>query len=177
MYPIYYKKPYFLWEKIMSDQNEAVVDNYFTFALGCGNFALPVTSVKEVLNYEQISPVPKALPYLKGVMNIRGSVVTVMDLRVMFGFEPVKPLEKNSIVVTEIQQSSGHPLTVGILSDSVNVVTPLEIIPAGTADYGVIPNRQEFISKVGKLEDKFILVLDLEKILASINAELEENLI
>ena len=157
----------------MSNPN-STLNNFFTFALGTGNFALPVTSVKEVLNYEQISFVPKALPYLKGVMNIRGSVVTVIDLRVMFGFEPVKPIEKNSIIVTEIEQSSGHILTLGILSDSVNVVTPLEMIPAGTADYGVMPNRQEFVSQVGKLDDKFILVLDLEKILESINAELEE---
>ena len=153
------------------------MNNYFTFSLGSGNFALPVTSVKEVLNYEHISSVPKALPYLKGVINIRGSVVTVIDLRVMFGFESVKPLEKNSIIVTEIAQNSKQPLVLGVLSDAVNVVTPLEIVPADTADYGVMPNRQEFISCVGKLDDKFILVLSLEKILESINAELEASII
>ncbi len=90
----------------MAENENTATSNYFTFALGSGNFALPVTSVKEVLNYEQISSVPKSLPYLKGVMNIRGTVVTVMDLRIMFGFEPVKPIEKNSIIVTEINQSS-----------------------------------------------------------------------
>ena len=159
------------------DENLKDSANYFTFTLGSGSFALPVTSVKEVLNYEQISSVPKALPYLKGVINIRGSVVTVIDLRIMFGFESVKPLEKNSIIVTEIAQKGAQPLVLGVLSDSVNVVTPLEIIPADTADYGVMPNRREFISCVGKLNDKFILVLDLEKILESINAELEEKMI
>ncbi|MCI6258843.1 MAG: chemotaxis protein CheW [Treponema sp.] len=160
----------------MSGQDKPETNNFFTFNLGKGNFALPVKNVKEVLNYEPVSSVPKALPYIKGVMNIRGSVVTVIDLRTMFGFDPVKPIEKNSIIVTEIEQENAHPLTIGIFSDSVNNVTPLEIINADTADYGVIPNRKDFISGIGKIDGKFILILDLEKILFSINAELEENI-
>ena len=160
----------------MSGQDKPETNNFFTVNLGNGNFALPVKNVKEVLNYEPVSSVPKALPYIKGVMNIRGSVVTVIDLRTMFGFDPVKPIEKNSIIVTEIEQENAHPLTIGIFSDSVNNVTPLEIINADTADYGVIPNRKDFISGIGKIDEKFILILDLEKILFSINAELEENI-
>ena len=160
----------------MSGQDKPETNNFFTFNLGKDNFALPVKNVKEVLNYEPVSSVPKALPYIKGVMNIRGSVVTVIDLRTMFGFDPVKPIEKNSIIVTEIEQENAHPLTIGIFSDSVNNVTPLEIINADTADYGVIPNRKDFISGIGKIDEKFILILDLEKILFSINAELEENI-
>ena len=160
----------------MSGQDKPETNNFFTFNFGKRNFAFPVKKVKEVLNYEPVSSVPKALPYIKGVMNIRGSVVTVIDLRTMFGFEPVKPIEKNSIIVTEIKQENAHPLTIGIFSDSVNNVTPLEIINADTADYGVIPNRKDFISGIGKIDGKFILILDLEKILFSINAELEENI-
>ena len=76
----------------------------------------------------------------------------------------------------EIEQENAHPLTIGIFSDSVNNVTPLEIINADTADYGVIPNRKDFISGIGKIDEKFILILDLEKILFSIHAELEENI-
>ena len=57
---------------------------FFTFTLGEGSFAIPVAFVREVLNYESITSVPKALPYLKGVMNIRGSVVTVVHFRIMF---------------------------------------------------------------------------------------------
>ena len=69
----------------MSGQDKPETNNFFTFNLGKGNFALPVKNVKEVLNYEPVSSVPKALPYIKGVMNIRGSVVTVIDLRTTLG--------------------------------------------------------------------------------------------
>ena len=64
-----------------------LTDEYFTFNLGTVMYAIKVDGVKEVLNFEKLTKVPKALPYLKGVMNIRGSVVTIVDLRVLFGIE------------------------------------------------------------------------------------------
>ena len=65
-------------------------ESFFTFNLGEGSFALPVKFVREVLNYEPITAVPKAMPYLKGVMNIRGSVVTVVDFESSIISEPTK---------------------------------------------------------------------------------------
>ncbi|MCR5289564.1 MAG: chemotaxis protein CheW [Treponema sp.] len=147
-------------------------ENFFTFQLGRGLFALPVSSVKEVLKYDVITPVPKSLPYLKGVLNIRGSVITVADLRILFGFESVKPIEKNAIIVTEIQQEDDQPLILGILADDVNVVSHLQMVPSETADYGSLPGRNEFVSSVAKNNDTYILILDLEKILTSIKNEI-----
>jgi len=150
-------------------------ENYFTFQLGNGLFAVPVTSVKEVLNYETITPVPKSLPYLKGVINIRGSVITVADFRVLFGFENIKPVEKNAIIVMEIAQEGESPLVLGLLADSVDVVSPLQIVPSENVDYGALPERRDFIYAVGKKDDKFVLIMDLHKILASIKTELEKK--
>ena len=77
---------------------------YFTFTLGDGIFAIPVTSVREVLKFSSLTRVPKAASYLKGVMNIRGSVVTVVDFRELFNFKAKKALEEAAIIVTETEQ-------------------------------------------------------------------------
>lgn len=147
-------------------------DSFFTFTLGEGSFAVPVNYVREVLNYETITAVPKALPYLKGVMNIRGSVVTVVDFRDMFGFKTDKPIEKCSIIVLEIDQKEDQPLVLGMIADSVDVVTKLKIVNSENYDFGTLPGRRDFISKVARKDDKFVLVLDLIKVLESIEAEI-----
>lgn len=148
-------------------------DLFFTFTLSDGSFAVPVSYVREVLNYEPITTVPKALPYLKGVMNIRGSVVTVVDLRQMFGFEIKKAIDKCSIIVMEIEQENEQPLVIGVIADSVDIVTKLESVPSENFDFGTMPGRKDFISKVAKKNDSFILVLELKKILESIEHEIE----
>ncbi|MBP5402561.1 MAG: purine-binding chemotaxis protein CheW [Treponema sp.] len=147
-------------------------ESFFTFSLGEGTFALPVQFVREVLNYEPITSVPKALPYLKGVMNIRGSVVTVVDFRELFGFKSQKSLEKCSIIVLEIEQEGDEPLVLGMIADSVDVVTKLEFVVSENYDFGTLPGRKDFILKVAKNADNFILVLDIKKILESIEKEI-----
>lgn len=149
-------------------------DSYFTFTLSGGSFAIPVQYVREVLNYEPITAVPKALPYLKGVMNIRGSVVTVVDFREMFGFKIEKPVEKCSIIVLEITQKEEQPLILGLIADSVDIVTKLDMVVSENYDLGTLPERRDFISNVAKNGDSFILVLDLPKILESIEQEIEK---
>lgn len=146
--------------------------NYFTFQLGKGLFAVPVTSVKEVLHYEPITPVPKALPYLKGVINIRGTVVPVADFRVLFGFTSDKPIDQTMLIITEIAQQDEAPLVIGLVADAVDVVCPLQIVPSETIEYGSLPERKEFIYAVGKKNDTFVLILNMENILSSIRSEL-----
>lgn len=149
-------------------------DSYFTFTLSDGAFAVPVNFVREVLNYEQITSVPKSLPYIKGVMNIRGSVVTVVDFREMFGFKINTPVEKCSIIVLEIDQPGEQPMILGLIADSVDVVTKLDIVISENYDFGTLPERRDFISYVAKKDENFILVLDLKKILESIEQEIEK---
>ncbi|MCQ2610770.1 MAG: chemotaxis protein CheW [Treponema sp.] len=145
---------------------------YFSFMLGQGAFAVPVNYVREVLNYDSITKVPKSLPYLKGVMNMRGSVVTVADFRELFGFESTKPVERCSIIVLEIPQPNEPDLILGMIADSVDVVTKLEMVKSENYDFGTLPGRKDFISGVAKKGDSFVLLLDLEKIMESIEEEI-----
>ena len=158
-------------EKKMSEEM------YFTFTLGDGIFAIPVSAVREVLRYSQLTRVPKAAPYLKGVMNIRGSVVTVIDFRELFNFPAKKSAEESAIIVTETpQENEQQPFTTAIVADDVDVVGPLEITKSDNANYGGMSNRREFIKCVGLKNGEFVLVLDLPKILESIEAEVDRDI-
>ncbi|HIW36054.1 MAG TPA: chemotaxis protein CheW, partial [Candidatus Treponema faecavium] len=143
-------------------------DEYFTFSLGSVMYAITVDCVKEVLDFEKLTKVPKALPYLKGVMNIRGSVVTIVDLRILFDITGSQDIEKLPIIVTEIPRPNDTNLTLGIIADSVDVVTKLEEVPSDSVAYGTLPHRDDFVKAIGKKDGKFVLILDLPVILDSI---------
>ncbi len=148
---------------------------YFTFYLGSVIYATEVASVREVINYEKITKVPKSLPYLKGVMNIRNSVVTIIDLRVLFGVEGDEEINALPIIVTEIKQGEeGPPMTIGIIADNVNVVTKLEIVPHDGLSYGLVENRKDFVKDIGKLNGQFVIILDLPAVLKSIEGEIAQ---
>ncbi len=144
---------------------------FFTFKLDKGKFALEVTNVKEILDFESITKVPNAKPYMCGVMNIRGAVITVIDLQMLFGFKSSGDLTKTKIVVSEVKRGGEPVMTLGLVAEAVDVVTPLEIVPSDTVSYGVLPKRSDFVKAVGKLENEFVLILDLNKILSSITEE------
>ena len=155
-------------EQIISDEQ------YFTFKLADGSYAVDVTKVKEILEFESVTKIPKALPYMKGVMNCRGSVITVVDLRVLFGFDVSDDLSNTDIVVTELIEGREQPLVVGFIADEVDVVTPLEKIPSESVSFVTMPKRSDFIQAIGKLNNQFVLILDLEKIIATIQKETAE---
>ena len=148
---------------------------YFTFGLSGGKYAVEVTMVKEILEYEKITKVPKALPYMKGVMNSRGSVITVIDLRVLFGLEVSDNFEDTDIVITEISDNREKPMTVGFIADEVDVVTKLELVHSESVSFGTMPSRSDFVKAVGKLNGSFVLILDLEKIYHTIEEEISQE--
>ena len=101
-------------------------ESFFTFNLGKGLFSLPVKYVKEVFDFESITPIPNSLDYLKGVMNVRGSVVSIADFRKLFGFECSDKLEGTQIIILEIPQRNEKPVLLGIIADKVDVAMIVE---------------------------------------------------
>lgn len=151
-------------------------EEYFTFYLGSVMYATEVANVREVINYEKLTKVPKALPYLLGVMNIRNSVVTIIDLRILFGIEGDCDIEALPIIVTEIKQGEeAPPMTLGIVADNVNVVTKLEIVPNDGLSYGIIEHREDFVKDIARLNGQFVLILDLPVVLRSIEDEIARS--
>ena len=148
---------------------------YFTFKLEDGIFAVPVTDVKEVLNYEPCTKVPKSLPYMSGVLNIRGSIITIIDFRLLLGLSPSKNIDKTRIVVTETQTDDKEEVTFGVIVDDVEGVTQLKNVPSDVNTYGTLSERKDFIKAVGRNEDDFVLVLDINNIYTSIEKEIIES--
>ena len=132
--------------------------SYFTFLFGDVSYAVEVTSVKEVLPLEKITPVPRTADYLKGVINIRGSVVSIIDFRVLFGLPVSEPGKDTSIIVAEVIDKDGTILTFGFIADSVTGVGLLDKAPSAAS------NKTPFVKLLGHIDNSLVLILDLYKI-------------
>lgn len=149
-------------------------ESFFTFNLGKGLFSLPVKYVKEVFDFESITPIPNSLDYLKGVMNVRGSVVSIADFRKLFGFECSDKLEGTQIIILEIPQRNEKPVLLGIIADKVDVVSRLTLIQAESKDYGIQEGQSHFVSAVARRGEDFIIILNPEKILTFIESDVDK---
>ena len=149
-------------------------ESFFTFNLGKGLFSLPVKYVKEVFDFESITPIPNSLDYLKGVMNVRGSVVSIADFRKLFGFECSDKLEGTQIIILDIPQRNEKPVLLGIIADKVDVVSRLTLIQAESKDYGIQEGQSHFVSAVARRGEDFILILNPEKILTFIESDVDK---
>ncbi|PTW45624.1 chemotaxis protein CheW [Rhodovulum sp. BSW8] len=129
-------------------------------------FALPAETVSEILDMVPVTEVPNARAFVNGVINVRGKVVPLADLRVMFGMERTPPDADTRIVVTEIDLD-GEPALVGIIADKVHDVT--EISDASVEEAPKVGMRwpAEFVRGIGKHGDDFIIIPDMGRIFGS----------
>ena len=152
---------------------------YLAFDVGGEPFAIDIRSIKEVIQYGEVTQVPLMPDFLRGVINLRGSVVPVIDLSVRFGKAPTTTSKHTCIVILEVP-ASGGTLDLGAIVDQVSEV--LEIAPSAIEP---APNfgsslRQAFIAGVGKVGGRFVLILDvahalcLEELASLAGAGLEE---
>ncbi len=139
--------------------------SYLNFMLGEELFAAAVGNVREIIEPGQVTKVPKAPRFLLGVINLRGSVLPVIDTRLKFGLAPALPNRKNRIVVFEAL-ADGEILMVGALVDAVTDV--LEINMAEILPPPEVGNAKAaaFVSGIIRHKDKFVLVTDVNKILS-----------
>ena len=140
-------------------------EQYLTFVLGGATFGIEILSIKEIIEYGQLTAVPMMPAFIRGVINLRGAVVPVIDLQARFGRESSPVSKRTCIVIVEIA-SGGETQDVGIVVDQVNEVVQIpgsEIEPAPSFGAGI---RTDFIAGMGKLDGRFIVILRLEAVLA-----------
>ena len=140
-------------------------EQYLTFQLGGELFALDILHVKEILEYGQITPVPMTPVFIRGVINLRGAVVPVIDLAARFGRSLAEVTRRSCIVIVEVEHE-GERHDIGVTVDAVNEVVelpPEEIEPAPAFGAKV---RTEFIAGMGKLGGRFVILLNLAKVLS-----------
>jgi purine-binding chemotaxis protein CheW len=139
---------------------------YLTFSLGEESFALDVAHVREILEFTTVTKVPRTPEFMRGVINLRGSVVPVMDMRVKFNLSLTEKTVDTCIIVVEVSLD-GEETILGALVDSVQEVFELEpdqIEPAPKIGTGL---STEFITGMGKRDDRFIIILDIDKVFSA----------
>jgi len=156
--------------EVTSEQvRSAVADKegkYLTFVLANEEFGLEILKVREIIGYMDITSVPQTPDYVKGVINLRGQVIPVVDLRLKFGMESIDITEQTCIIVVEITQAT-HQLQTGIVVDMVSEV--LDIAASDIEDSPQFGSSvdTDFILGMGKIGDSVKMLLDIDKVLAS----------
>lgn len=147
----------------MGAETITTTNQYLTFGLSSEIFAVEVGKVREILDYTAITKVPRTPDFMRGVINVRGSVVPVVDLRLKFGMTETERTLGTCIIVMEIDVD-GETIILGALADSVQEVIELEpeqIEPA--PKIGAIV-RNELIRGMGKTDKGFIMILDIDAV-------------
>jgi purine-binding chemotaxis protein CheW len=144
----------------------ADLDQYLTFTLDDEVFAINISKVREVLDFLTITKVPRMPDFLRGVINLRGNVVPVIDLRYKLGMGAIQQSVDTCIVIVEIM--IGDEITyIGALADSVKEVIALEPEQISLPPRLGINIDNQFIKGMGKQDDKFLMILDIDKILTA----------
>jgi purine-binding chemotaxis protein CheW len=145
---------------------ENVLNQYLTFTLAGEQYAVPVGKVREVLEYTRITRLPRTADFMKGLINLRGDGVPVIDLRLKFGMEETPVGKDTAIVVLDVGGGNGG-VVVGALADAVHEVVEIgadRIEPAPRFGTRV---EAEFIKGVGKRDGRFVIILDIDRIFNS----------
>ena len=138
---------------------------YLTFMLGGEVFATGILRIKEIIEYGQLTTVPMMPPFIRGVINLRGAVVPVIDLSVRFGRAPVEVTRRTCIVIIEVDGGENRQ-DIGIAVDSVSEVLeiPANMVEPAPAFGSKI--RTDFIQGMGKVNDRFVIILNVVNVLS-----------
>jgi len=139
---------------------------YLTFKLSDEIFAIDVSKVREILEFTSITKVPQTPEFMRGVINLRGSVVPVIDLRLNFGMECTEQTVNTCIIVVEVNLG-GELIVLGALADSVQEVMEMEPDKIEPAPHLGTKLNTEFIKGMGKIDNEFVMILDIDKVFAA----------
>lgn len=146
---------------------------YLTFMLGGEMFSISILCIKEIIWYANLTEVPLMPACIRGVINLRGAVVPVMDLSARFGKTPTAVTKSTCIIIIEVhaQSENGNECqSMGVVVDAVQAVLEIpscEIEPAPTFGARI---RSDFIEGIGKVNSKFVILLNVDRVLS--NAEI-----
>jgi purine-binding chemotaxis protein CheW len=148
---------------------------YMTFKLANEEYGLEILRVREIIGLMNITPVPKAADFIRGIINLRGKVEPVVDLRMKFGIEKTDPTDQTVIIVVQYKHRGGE-ISMGILVDEV-----LEVLNIASQNIEPPPNfglgdvDADFILGIGKYGKRVIFLLDIGKILSAEDSDLVEQ--
>lgn len=141
---------------------------YLTFKLGREEYGIEILKVREIIGYMAITAVPRAPEYIKGVINLRGQVIPVLDLRSRFGMETAEITDQTCIIVAEINQR-GRRFNAGLVVDQVQ-----EVLDIDGKDIEDTPQfggemQTDYILGIGKVGNSIKILLDINMVLGTVN--------
>jgi purine-binding chemotaxis protein CheW len=144
----------------------AEATQHLTFKLDEEAFAVDISKVREVLEFTRVTKVPRTPAFMRGVINLRGSVVPVVDLRLKFGMSETSRTVNTCVIIVEVSLD-GDSTVLGALADSVQEVFEFETTQIEPAPKIGSRLKTEFIKGMGKRDDEFIIILDIDKVFSS----------
>jgi purine-binding chemotaxis protein CheW len=149
----------------ISDLSRQLAGKYLTFKLGEEEYGLEILKVQEIIQMQKVTRVPKAPQYVRGVINLRGKVIPVIELRKKFAMEPREDTDRTCIIVVMIE-SQAQSITMGIIIDEVK-----EVLDIGAGNIEETPSfgasvDTEFIMGMGKIGENVKMLLDIDRVLS-----------
>lgn len=147
----------------ISGENEG---QYLTFLLGGEMFAIGILAIKEIIEFTNLTTVPMMPSFVRGVINVRGAVVPVVDLSARFGGKTSVVTRRSCIVIIEAKVEGGDQQDIGVMVDSVSAVLEIpatEIEPPPSFGARI---RVDFIRGMAKVDGKFVILLDVDRVLS-----------
>lgn len=142
-----------------------IIKQYLTFRIGHENYGLELSQTREIIEYSGITEVPLMPNFLRGVINLRGEVVPVIDLAVRLGRKPIEVQKRTCIIVVELQNSEQNHV-LGLLADSVSEVIDMNDDNIEDAPSFGANIRADFIQGIAKRDDEFVVLLDVNNTLS-----------
>ncbi len=155
----------------VATKKEVAEGKFLTFALGNEEYGIEILRVREIIGLMDITTVPQTPDYMKGVINLRGKVIPVIDLRMKFSMLEEEHTQETCVIVVEVNST-----LIGIIVDSVSEVLDIkggEIENAPSFEQGI---DTSFIMGLGKVKEKIIILLDIGTVLSSEELEMVEQL-
>ena len=152
-------------------KKEVTEGKFLTFVLGSEVYGIEILKVREIIKLMDITTVPQTPDYMKGVINLRGKVIPIVDLRSKFSMQEVEHTQETCVIVVEVNQTS-----IGIIVDSVSEVSNIKSEEIEEAPHLGQDIDTNFILGLGKTKERIVILLDIELVLSSEELEMVEQL-
>ncbi|MFQ5965184.1 MAG: chemotaxis protein CheW [Candidatus Scalinduaceae bacterium] len=155
-----------------------VVDEgkFLTFVLSKEEYGIEILKVREIIGLMDITTVPQTPDYMKGIINLRGKVIPVIDLRLKFSMPEEEQTQETCVIVVEVGAYSNTPQQIGIIVDNVSEVLNIKGEEIEEAPHFGQEIDTSFIMGLGKAKEKIIILLDIEKVLSSEELEMVKQI-
>lgn len=146
-------------------ENSDTTQNFLAFYLNEKNYAFPILKVDEVIVLPEITPVPKKPPHMKGVINLRGQIIPIIDLRLALNMQEIEYDKSTCVIIVKMRLESSERV-VGFIVDCVSEVFEIDDLNIeNPPNYGKAGD-DSFLQGIGKVKDKIVMILDIDEILA-----------